>query len=120
MPAPHFDADAYARSGRCPWTFFAFPRSLANENGWPRDDAVGHLLAAVQNRGVPAGVWVSSVTPGTIYYACPYECRAALDEALLSLAAQYRWEAGFLSRWSDRLFAVATRDPDSPDDRDSQ
>ena len=120
MAAAHFDADEYAKSGRCPWTFFAFPRSLANEDGLPRDTDAQRLLAAVQDLGVPAAVWVSSVTPGTVYYACPHECRAALDDAPMSLAAQGRWEPGFLSKWSERLFAVATQSPEPRDAVDSR
>ncbi len=32
-----FDADADYQSGNCPWTFFAYPTSLAVERGLPPD-----------------------------------------------------------------------------------
>ena len=120
MAPVHFDADAYAKSGRCPWTFFAFPRSLTDEDGLPRDPDARRLLAAVRDLGVPAAIWVNVVTPDTVYYACPYESRDALGDALLTLAAQSRWEPGFLSQLSERLFAVATQSPEPRDAMDSR
>ncbi len=120
MAAGDFDADAYATSGRCPWTFFAFPRSLADQDGLPRDPDARGLLAAVRDLGVPAAVWVSAATPGTVYYACPYESRDALDNALLTLAKQGRWESGSVSQLSERLFEVAAQSPEPPDAMDSR
>jgi hypothetical protein len=120
MTAGHFDADAYAESGRCPWTFFAFPRSLADQDGLPRDPDARSLLAAIRDLGVPASAWVNAATPGTIYYACPYESRDALDDALLTLAAKGRWGAGSLSQLSERLFALAAQSPEPTDAMDSR
>ncbi len=51
----HFDADAYWRAGNCPWTFFAFPRILADESGMPPDEDAKRLLAVLQRRGIPVG-----------------------------------------------------------------
>ncbi|MFM2096835.1 MAG: hypothetical protein RIS70_3959 [Planctomycetota bacterium] len=120
MEAGHFDADAYAASGRCPWTFFAFPRSLADQDGLPRDPDARSLLAAIRDLGVPASAWVNAATPGTVYYACPYESRDALDDALLTLAARWRWGAGSLSQLSERLFALAAQSPELTDTMDSR
>ena len=120
MAAAQFDADAYATSGRWPWTFFAFPRSLADQDGLPRDPDARSLLAAVRDLGIPAAAWVHAATPGTVYYACPYEFRDALDEALLTLATRGRWESGFLSQLSERLFALAPQSPEQTDAMDSR
>jgi hypothetical protein len=63
----HFDAEAYWRAGNCPWTFFAFPRLLADEAGLPPDDDAKRLLAALQGRGIPVGTWVNTFAPGTSF-----------------------------------------------------
>lgn len=120
MAPVHFDPEAYAKSGRCPWTFFAFPRSLADQDGLPRDPDARGLLGAVRDLGVPAAVWVNAATPSTVYYACPYESRDALDDALVTLAAQGSWESGSLSQLSERLFEVAAQSPEPPDAMDSR
>ena len=62
--------------------------------------------------GFPASAWEHAANPSTVYYACPYESRAALDDALRPLAAQGRWESGFLSQLSERLFALAAQSPE--------
>ena len=112
MAAALFDAEAYATSGVWPWTFFAYPRALADQDGLPRDPDARSLLAAVRDLGIPASAWEHAATPGTVYYACPYESRDALDDALRTLAAQGRWESGFFSRLSERLFALAAQSPE--------
>jgi len=120
MAPVHFDPEAYAKSGRCPWTFFAFPRSLADQDGLPRDPDARGLLAAVRDLGVPVAVWANAATPSTVYYACPYESRDALDDALVTLAAQGRWESGSVSQLSERLFEVAAQSPEPSDAADSR
>ena len=120
MAPVHFDPEAYAKSDRCPWTFFAFPRSLADQDGLPRDPDARGLLGAVRDLGVPAAVWVNAATPSTVYYACPYESRDALDDALVTLAAQGSWESGSISQLSERLFEVAAQSPEPTDAMDSR
>ncbi|MFN4907145.1 MAG: hypothetical protein ACOVQH_10105 [Burkholderiaceae bacterium] len=114
MKAGHFDADAYAASGHCPWTFFAFPRSLADQDGLPRNPDARSLLAAIRDLGIPASAWVNAISPSTNFYACPYESRDALADALLTLAAQGRWGVGSLSQLSEQLFALADQSPIQP------
>ena len=120
MAAVHFDPDAYAKSGRCPWTFFAFPRSLADEDGLPCDPDARSLLEAVRDLGIPASSWVSALTPNTVYYACPYESRKALDDALLTLATHGCLGSSSISQLSERLFEVANQSPEPSDGAESR
>jgi len=74
-----FDADAYYRSGCCPWTFFAYPTSLADDRGLPPDDEACGLLAQLQQYGVEVAVWVNGIVNNTTYFACRLEDRYRLD-----------------------------------------
>ncbi len=56
-----FDADAYWRAGHCPWTFFAYPTSLADEQGLPPDVDAKGLLADLQRRGLQVGIWTNGI-----------------------------------------------------------
>lgn len=65
-----FDADEYHRSGNCPWTFFAYPTTLAVEHGLPPDDDACSLLADIQDRGIDVAIWVNAIADNTTYFAC--------------------------------------------------
>ena len=71
--AAHFDADAYHRAGHCPWTFFVFPRALADAAGLPPDDDARRLLQVLQQQGIPVGTWTTSPFTDDAYFACPKE-----------------------------------------------
>jgi hypothetical protein len=106
-------------SGESPWTFFAFPRVLADTENRPVDEQARRILLAIQQRGVPAATWVSPLTPGVVYFACPYESRKALNDAIELLERQGEFEIDFLAKRSEYLFSLVEKSPDAPDVMDS-
>lgn len=118
MDAPtHFDADAYYRAGHCPWTFFAFPRALADAAGLPPDDDAKRLLAALQSQGLPVGTWVNGIREDTAWFACPKEAIERVGEAITALEDRGEFERGFCLRRTEYLFSlVETCNEPSGDD----
>lgn len=104
-----FDANAYYRAGHIPWTFFAFPRVLADDRGWPSDDDAKRLITALQNLGIPVGPWDTSLTPDTVYLACPQEELGHLCKATHRLEKQGEFEKGFCAQRSEFLFSWLER-----------
>jgi hypothetical protein len=105
-----FDADAYYRSGCCPWTFFAYPTSLADDRGLPPDDEACGLLAQLQQHGVEVAVWVNGIANDTTYFACRKEDRYRLDDALRELETQGIITEDFYLSRTERLFAQISKD----------
>lgn len=120
-----FDADEYYRSGTCPWTFFAYPTSLAVERGLPPDNEACELLSHLQKREIDVAIWVNGIAENTTYFACRKEDIQRLHDALQELENTGMIEKDFCSNRSERLFATdaegteqnvehgATDDPDS-------
>ena len=77
-----FDAEEYHRSGNCPWTFFAYPISFAEDRDLPPDEDACHLLAMLQERGICVAVWVSGICENTTFFACRMEDIQKLNGAL--------------------------------------
>ncbi|MBX7104036.1 MAG: hypothetical protein K1X57_08135 [Gemmataceae bacterium] len=102
----HFDTDAYRRAGNCLWTFFAFPRLLADESGLPPDEDAKRLLAVLQHRGIPVGTWVNTIVEDTAYFACPKEAIGPLNDALTALEEQGEFEKGFCAKRTEYLFSL--------------
>ena len=100
-----FDADEYYRSGFCPWTFFAFPTSLAVERGLPPDDEACELLALLQGREIDVAIWVNGIAEDTTYFACRKEDIQRLHDAIQELDASGIIEKDLCSKRSERLFA---------------
>ncbi len=100
-----FDASEHWRSGRCPWTFFAYPTSLADDLGLPPDDAACRLLATLQNHGIDVAIWSNGPIENTTYFACRQEDLQRLDHVLQELGSGGVMETGFLGKLSSRLFA---------------
>lgn len=100
-----FDADEYWRFGRCPWTFFAYPTSLAVERGLPPDDDACQLLAILQDRSIYVAIWANGVTENTTYFACRKEDIQRLKVVLQELESSGVIENDFLRNQSERLFA---------------
>ena len=100
-----FDADEYYRSGRCPWTFFAYPTILADDRGLPPDAEACGLLVHLQERGLDVATWNNGIANDTTYFACRNEDRHLLDDALQQLTTQGTIEADFCRVRSERLFA---------------
>jgi len=115
-----FDADEYLRSGFCPWTFFAYPTSLAVERGLPPDDEACRLLAGLQQRGIDVSVWVNGIADDTTYFACRKEDVQRLNDVLDELEASRTIEKDFLRRRSDRLFAQLMKGTESADEREPE
>lgn len=104
-----FDANDYWRSGNCPWTFFAYPTSLADENGLPPDNEACRLLADLQTRGIPVGIWVSGVDGDTTFFACRKEDIQRLHEAIQELEDTGVIAIGFCNERTERLFAACEK-----------
>lgn len=104
-----FDAEEYVRSGCCPWTFFAYPTSLALERGLPPDSEACVLLAHLQERGIDVAVWESRITVDTTYFACRRDDIERLNDVLQELEVGGIIEQDFCSKRSDRLFAMLAR-----------
>ncbi len=99
-----FDAEELHRSGSCPWTFFAWPTSLADERGLPPDADATRLLAELQQRGLDVAVWVNGLADDTSYFACRRDDRQKLDDLLDGLQAAGIIERGFLESRTHQLF----------------
>ena len=80
-----FDADEYRGSGDCPWTFFAYPTSLARPDGLPPDDDACKFLGAVQARGIEVAIWVNGIAENTTYFACKRDDIQRLNDVLAEL-----------------------------------
>ena len=100
-----FDADEYYRSGRCPWTFFAYPTTLANDRGLPPDDEACELLAQIQQHEIDVAIWVNGISNDTTYFACRKEDMYRLNDALQELETLGIIEKDFCLARTERLFA---------------
>jgi hypothetical protein len=100
-----FDADEYHRTVNWPWTFFAYPTSLADGQGLPPDREACELLALVQQRGIDVAIWVSQIVENTTYFACRIDDRQKLGDVLNELQSSGTIDANFCSIRSERLFA---------------
>ena len=100
-----FDADEYHRSGFCPWTFFAYPTSLAVGRGLPPDNEACELLALLQGRGIDVAIWVNGIAEDTTYFACRNEDIERLNHAIQELEDSGMIEKNFCSKRSEHLFA---------------
>ncbi len=101
-----FDADEYWRSGHCPWTFFAYPTTLAGAHGLPPDQDACRLLGAVQARGIDVGIWVNGISDNTTYFACKKDDIQRLNEVLEELENTDSFGMGFCAKRSEALFAI--------------
>ena len=104
-----FDADALNASGECPWTFFAYPKSLALANGLPPDAEVCELFGKIQSSGIDVAIWVSGLSENTTHFACRYEDRHRLQEIVNVLESDPRFAENSLTERSEALFAKAGR-----------
>jgi hypothetical protein len=104
-----FDADEYHRLGFCPWTFFAYPTSLADEKGLPPDNEACGLLARLQERGIDVAIWVNGVAEDTTYFACRKEDIQRLHDAIQELEDSGQIEKGFCNERTERLFAASEK-----------
>jgi hypothetical protein len=114
-----FNADEYHRFERCPWTFFAYPTTLADDRGLPPDDEACELLTQLQSRGIDVAVWINAIANDTTYFACREEDMHRLHDAMQQLEAQGIIEKDFCRARSESLFALVAKgteqyDPPKP------
>ena len=110
-----FDADEYYRSGQCPWTFFAYPTSLADAQGLPPDKAACELLFCLKKRGIDVVTWGSGPVPNTTYFACRNEDRQRLSDLLHELQSSGIIGPDFCRIRTERLFAKLEEGPEQSD-----
>jgi hypothetical protein len=101
-----FDADEYHRSGFCPWTFFAYPTSLADDRGLPPDNEACDFLGCLQERGIDVAIWVNGIAEDTTYFACRKEDIQRLNGVIQELEDCGDIEKGFCTERTERLFAT--------------
>ena len=101
-----FDAEEYRRSGHCPWTFFAYPTSLAVERGLPPDADACRLLCDLQTCEIDVAIWINGIADDTTYFACRKEDIQRLHDALEALENSGDLEKDFCARRSEKLFAL--------------
>ncbi|MCU0720515.1 MAG: hypothetical protein MUC83_12475 [Pirellula sp.] len=104
-----FDADECFRSGRFPWTFFAYPTALANDRGLPPDDEACKLLAQLQQYGIDVAIWVNGIAHDTTYFACRKEDMYRLNDALHELETRGIIDKDFCLVRTERLFSQAAK-----------
>jgi hypothetical protein len=98
-----WDIDAHRRAGgRTPWSFFGYPKALADEQRLPRDEEALRYLVAIQQAGVRVGIYESRHTPGEITVACPFEEYLLLDAAIKDLERQGAFPKDFVTSISIR------------------
>jgi len=101
-----FDADEYRQSGHFPWTFFAYPTTLADDRGLPPDETACRLLGEVQARGIGVAIWVNGIADNTTYFACKKDDIERLNDALGELENTDTFGENFCAKRSDELFAL--------------
>ena len=101
-----FDADEYLRSGPCPWTFFAYPTTAANDNGLPSDVDACRLLGEIQARGIDVAIWVNGIADNTTYFCCRKDDVQRLNDALNELEKPQAFGEDFCKKRSEKLFAL--------------
>ena len=101
-----FDAQEYRRSGSCPWTFFAYPTSLAVEHGLPPDEDACRLLGDIQTRGIDVAIWINGIADNTTYFACKSADIQRLNDALTELENTGSVGKNFCAKRSEELFAA--------------
>jgi len=99
-----FDAEEYRRTEHCPWTFFAYPTTLAVDHGLPPDDDACRLLAEVQARGIDVAIWVNGIADNTTYFACKRADIDRLNDLVTELEGT-TFGKNFCGERSEALFA---------------
>ncbi len=78
---------------------------MADGAGFLPDDDAKRLLAALQDRDIPVGIWVNTFIEDTSYFACPKEAIGPLNDALIAMEEQGEFEKGFCSKRTEYLFS---------------
>ena len=103
-----FDADEYHRTVHCPWTFLAYPTTLAVDHGLPPDNDACRLLAEIQARGIDVAIWVNGIAENTTYFACKKDDIKRLNDLVKELEST-TFGKNFCADRSGVLFARLER-----------
>ena len=103
-----FDADEYHRTEHCPWTFFAYPTTLAVDNGLPPDNDACRFLAEIQACGIDVAIWVNGIAENTTYFACKKDDIERLNDLVKELEST-SFGKNFCVDRSEVLFARLER-----------
>jgi hypothetical protein len=103
-----WDADAYLASGKCPWTIFAYPASLADERHLPSDGESVRYLAALLAAGARVGVWYLPASQ-TVYFACPIEEKDRIESVVNELEQRGEFPENFARDHCEHLFQSASK-----------
>ena len=95
------DLDSLYADGGCPYTFFAFPKSLLNEHRVPSNKDAQEYIAAIQSAGVPVGIWRSTVVEDIAYAGVTHESIPLLRDTIASLT---QFSDSYASDLCERLF----------------
>lgn len=104
-PISYWDANAYWKSGRCPHTFFAYPKSLADADDLPPDERARELLRELHLRGLRVGPFTNAPVDGTAYLACHQDDRSSVHDAIQDLGL-----TKYCSTRSEQLLTHAGRE----------
>lgn len=100
-----FDAVEYYRHGSKPWTFFAYPTSLANPDGLPPDDDAVRFLGDIQKSGIEVALWKSPFGDNTTWFACKSKDIEKLKALTADMQTESAYGEDFLFKRSEQLFA---------------
>ncbi|PHS03236.1 MAG: hypothetical protein COA78_18685 [Blastopirellula sp.] len=104
-----FDADEYRSSGHGPFTFFAYPTTLAVANGLPPDEDACQFLGEVQKRGIDVTIWSTSPAENTTYFACRKDDIQRLFQVLQELEKPDFFGENFCYERTEELFRKANQ-----------
>lgn len=102
-----FDAEKYRESGACPWTFFAYPTSVAVAHGLPPDEMACRFLGDVQSSGIEVTIWVSLFGSDTTYLGCKAHDIDRLRSVLVRLESDPQYGRGFCEARTSALLSLA-------------
>lgn len=109
-----WDADAYRRARNVPWTFFVYPRILADDQRLPRDAESVRFLEALHKTGVRVGIWGDNMFPKDYYYACPKDDIRRLHDEIAKLEQRGDFPERFWADRSEYLLSLVADSINSP------
>ena len=103
-----FDADAFYRGGRLPWSFLAYPTAIADSDGLPVDKEALGFLVAMQRRGVPLGTWTlpPDAAHSHTWAVVRREDSSSVFAAMKALEAEGTIGKGYINRLTERLMSL--------------
>jgi hypothetical protein len=103
-----WNAEAYWNSGRCPWTIFAYPALLADQQLLPRDEESVRYLRALVAAGAQVGIWRCSAND-TVYFACSFEEKERVASIVNELEREGAFPKHFARDHCEHLFRLTSQ-----------